>query len=439
MILNPIPTKSRLFYGWYVLAASFLILFLSSGARFTVGIAFKPLIAEFGWSRSAVSLAVFLNMAFYSLSVIATGKLYDRFGPKWVIILSTILVSSGYMLIALTQTLWHFLVLYGVVAAMGLGGTTVPIFAALMSKWFEKRRGLTISLALSGNCLGQFALVPLFTALITDYGWRASHLWIGFMMLVLNLSLTFLVIRGDPEDLGVVPYGRKEETAGPSFLGDPEESPPVRDMGLREAMRTSSFWFFVLFMFVCGSGDFLMTTHLIPMVTDFGIPAVTASNMLAWFGLLSLAGILVAGPASDLIGDKIPIALTFLLRVFAFLLVIGYQNLISFYVFALVFGFTFLVTAPLTPTLVGRLYGFSHVGVLSGFITTVHHLGGGVAAWGGGVLFDLTGSYQTVLTISAVMAAIAVVSAMLIRQRREAPRTKASAPTRISNTAPASR
>jgi predicted MFS family arabinose efflux permease len=190
-------------------------------------------------------------------------------------------------------------------------------------------------------------------------------------------------------------------------------------MGLRDAMRTSSFWLFVLFMFVCGSGDFLMTTHMIPMVTDFGIPAVTASNMLAWFGLLSLAGILVAGPASDLIGDKIPIALTFLLRVFAFLLVIAYQNLTSFYVFALIFGFSYLVTAPLTPTLVGRLYGFSHVGVLSGFITTVHHLGGGFAAWGGGVLFDMTGSYQAVLVISAILAAIAAVSTMLIRQRRQ--------------------
>ena len=419
MISNQTPQKSSLFYGWYVLAASFLILFLSSGARFTVGIAFKPLIAEFGWSRSAVSLAVFLNMAVYSLSVIATGKLYDRFGPKWVIIVSTIFVSSGYMLIALTQTLWHFLFLYGVVAALGLGGTTVPIFAALMSKWFEKRRGLTISLALSGNCLGQFALVPLFSTLITDYGWRASHLWIGLMMLVLNLGLTFLVIRGDPEDLGVVPYGRKEESRSPSLIDYAEDTPPVRDMGLRDAMRTSSFWLFVLFMFVCGSGDFLMTTHMIPMVTDFGIPAVTASNMLAWFGLLSLAGILVAGPASDLIGDKIPIALTFLLRVFAFLLVIAYQNLTSFYVFALIFGFSYLVTAPLTPTLVGRLYGFSHVGVLSGFITTVHHLGGGFAAWGGGVLFDMTGSYQAVLVISAILAAIAAVSTMLIRQRRQ--------------------
>ena len=414
------PKKSRIFYGWYVLAASFLILFLSSGARYTIGIAFKPLIAEFGWSRSAVSLAVFLNMAVYSLSVIAAGKLYDRFGPKWVIVLSTLFVSSGYMLMALSQTLWHFLLLYGVIAAVGLGGTTVPIFAALMSKWFEKQRGLTISLALSGNCLGQFALVPLFTTLIADYGWRPSHFWIGVMMLVLNLGLTSLVIRGDPEDLGVIPYGRNEKGMGSSFRGDGEETPPRKDLGLREAMRTSSFWLFVVFMFVCGSGDFLVTTHLIPMVTDYGIPAATAGNMLAWFGLLSLGGILVAGPASDLIGDRIPIALTFLLRVLAFVLVLRYQTMVSFYVFALVFGFTFLVTAPLTPTLVGRLYGFSHVGVLSGFITTLHHLGGGLAAWGGGVLFDLSGSYQAALALSAVMAAIAAVSVMLIREKREA-------------------
>lgn len=420
MNLNQTPRQSRVFYGWYVLAASFLVLFLSSGARFTIGIAFKALIAEFGWSRSAVSLSVFFNMAFYALSVIGAGKLYDRFGPKWVIVISTLFVASGYMLIALTQALWHFLLLYGVVAAVGLGGTTVPIFAALMSKWFEKRRGLAISLALSGSCLGQFALVPVFTTLITDYGWRATHFLIGLMMLVLNLVLAFLVIRGDPEDLGVVPYGRQEDSASRSFVNDGRDGSQARDMGLREAMGTSSFWLFVLFMFVCGSGDFLVTTHLIPMVTDHGIPAVTASNMLAWFGLLSLAGILVAGPASDLIGDKIPIALTFLLRVFAFLLIIRYQNMVSYYVFALVFGFTFLVTAPLTPTLVGRLYGFSHIGVLSGFITTLHHLGGGIAAWGGGALFDLTGSYQAVLVISAVMAAIAVVSVMVIHQRQEA-------------------
>jgi len=106
----------------------------------------------------------------------------------------------------------------------------------------------------------------------------------------------------------------------------------------------------------------------------------------AWFGLLSLAGILAAGPASDLIGDKIPIALTFLLRVFAFLLVVAYQSLGSFYVFALIFGFTFLVTAPLT-----AYPGWKALRVLprrSAFRVHHHHSspGGGLAAWGGGVL-----------------------------------------------------
>jgi predicted MFS family arabinose efflux permease len=174
-------------------------------------------------------------------------------------------------------------------------------------------------------------------------------------------------------------------------------------------------------MLVCGSGDFMVTTHLVPLVTDHGISTTTGGHMLAWFGLLSLGGILVAGPASDLIGDKIPIALTFVLRVFLFLLILKYQGLVSFYVFSLAFGFTFLVTAPLTPTLAGRLYGFSHVGVISGFITTIHHFGGGLWAYFAGVIFDHTGNYELVFVLSAIMAFTAAVCALLIKEVRHQP------------------
>jgi len=75
----------RLFYGWYVLAASFVILFLNAGARFIIGVMVKPVGAEFGWSRGEISSAVFLNMAVYAVAVIIAGRLYDRYGPKWVI------------------------------------------------------------------------------------------------------------------------------------------------------------------------------------------------------------------------------------------------------------------------------------------------------------------------------------------------------------------
>jgi MFS family permease len=412
------PHKFGVFYGWYVVASSFAILFFNGGARFSFGVLFKPMITEFGWSRGAISFAFFLNMILYAFSIIAAGRFYDRYGPKWVVVISTIFLSGGYISISAINSLWQFCMFYGILAAIGLGGTSMHLMGALTSKWFEKWRGLAISLALSGNCLGHFALVPLFTIFVLRYGWRASYFYIGIIMLVVNVTLALLVVKGDPDDLGQRPLGYQD---GGKTVG--EEAPislseNLRDLGLGEAIRTYSFWLFLIVMFVCGSTDFLIMTHLIPFVTDYGIAPITAGNMLAWFGLMSLAGVLVAGPASDLIGHKIPLALTFLLRCLLFLLILKYQNLTSFYIFTLTFGFTFLITGPLTPTLIGRLYGLSHIGIIAGVTHTVHHLGGGFWAFMGGLIFDQTGSYHLAFILSAIMALVAVLSSILIIEKR---------------------
>jgi predicted MFS family arabinose efflux permease len=154
------------------------------------------------------------------------------------------------------------------------------------------------------------------------------------------------------------------------------------------------------------------------MATDHGVPTSTAVAMLAWFGLLSLGGILLAGPASDLIGNKAPIAATFALRVAVFALVVRYQTTWAFWALALGFGFTFLVTAPLATTLMGRLYGFGSIGLLSGFVTTVHHMGGGLWAYLGGVVHDATGGYTGAMLMSAIASAVALVCTLLIREVR---------------------
>jgi hypothetical protein len=108
-------------------------------------------------------------------------------------------------------------------------------------------------------------------------------------------------------------------------------------------MRTYSFWLFLIAMFVCGTGDFLVTTHLIPYVTDHGISPTTGKHAgLVWVD--GFRGVLVAGPASDLVNNKIPLALTFLMRLLSFLLILNYQTTVSFYIFSLMFGFTYLIT-----------------------------------------------------------------------------------------------
>ncbi|MGD2270813.1 MAG: MFS transporter [Desulfobacterales bacterium] len=408
------PLKSNIFYGWYVLAASFVILFFTSGARFSIGVVFKPLMWEFGWDRGLISLAFLINMTVYAFSLIYAGKCYDRYGPKWVILVSNLFISAGFASLAFIDTFRQFFLFYGIIAAIGMGGTTVPLYAALLSKWFEKKRGFAVSLGLAGSSVGQFVLVPVFTRFVLQFGWRISYFWVGLVMLVVISVLALSIIKGDPHDLNLQPFGYKP--------GGRDEPKPGRyksaDLGLPDAVKTYSFWFFVTVMFICGSGDFLITTHLIPLVTDYNISPTTAGNMLAWLGLMSLAGILVAGPLSDKIGTKTPIALTFLMRFLLFVLILNYQNTAVFYVFACAFGFTLLVTAPLNAILVGKLYGFSHVGLISGLITTIHHMGGGLWTYISGEIFDRTGSYRPVFMISAILAIFAILSTLMIKEKR---------------------
>ena len=118
-----------------------------------------------------------------------------------------------------------------------------------MTNWFEKRRGLAISLAISGNCIGQFLLVPVFTAIVLNHGWRISYALIGVIMMAVNTLLCLTVIRGNPPDLGLQPYGRNEQVpTGPGASSSTLGKMP-QDLGLRMALRTSSFWLFLIIMF----------------------------------------------------------------------------------------------------------------------------------------------------------------------------------------------
>jgi len=351
----------------------------------------------------------------------------------WVVAGSTVLFSAGFALMSTMHSLWEFLLYYGVLNAAGLGGMTVPIFGSLIGNWFEKRRGLAVSLALAGSCLGQFFLVPVFSTLVLGSGWRTTSLWIAGATLVLNLPLAFGVLRGDPKKFGLKPYGAGEAAASGVGRGGSRAKRGTPRAGgapgltLGEALRTRSLWMFAIIMFVCGGADYLVTFHLVAMATDYGISAGTGASMLAWLGLLAMGGVLATGPAVDAIGNKLPIATTFALRVVLFVVLFAFKEPASFWVFSLGFGLTFVVTALLTPTLVGDLYGVTHIGFISGFITTVHMFGGGLWIYLGGVLFDRSGNYNVALLVSAGMAAVAFICTFFIRDVRHVPARAAMA------------
>lgn len=405
--------NGRIFYGWHILAATFAVLFLSTGTHLSFGVMLKPMAAEFGWDRATISSVYFLNMTVLATSLVFIGRLYDRIGPRPILTAAALLLTAGYALTANVSTLWQLYVSYGVITALGVGGTSVPLMSGIIAKWFVKRRGMAASLTISGASIGQFALVPLLTRITVEYDWRASYLTVAAIMFVVITALALFVIR-EPADMGLQPYGSDMESAGGALTATPSSG----DLPIGEAMRTRSYWFFLITMIICGGADFSVMTHFIPLVTDYGMTPTVAGRMLALFGLTSLAGLLFAGPVADVIGNKIPMAFAFAVRVVLFILILNWQSTAAFYVFAVGFGITFLITAPITPTLLGKLYGLSHIGVNMGFIMTFHHLAGGLWTYLGGEIYDRTGGYELMFLIFAGLAAIALVCVSTISDER---------------------
>ena len=343
---------------------------------------------------------------------------------------STVLVSLGFALMATTHDLWQFLLYYGVLVAAGFKGQSfIALVGSIMGRWFVKRRGLATSLALAGFFVGQFVLIPLLSDSISMDGWRYTCLWIAGVTLVVNLALTFGVIRGDPAKLKLRPYGSEDGAATADQAAqaalptvDTSQAPALTaDLSLTQAMRSRSLWLFTAVMFVCGAGDYLLINHLVAMVSDHGVSESVGASMLAWSGLLGLAGLLATGPVVDAVGNKLPVALTFALRVALFTMMLFTKGTAAFWVFALGMGFTLPITAPILPNLVAKLYGVSHIGFICGFVTTVHMLGGGLWSYLGGVLFDRTQGYNQIMLISAIASALAVVCTLLIREERHLP------------------
>jgi MFS family permease len=407
--------KNRIFPGWYVLSSSFAILFLVQGSRGIIGLTLKPIAEEFGWTRSAVSLVVFLHMTVFALVLTLIGKCYDRYGARRVIFLSSLLLGAGFIGLTRVDTFAGFVFFYGVIAAVGLGGPSVPLIAALVSNWFETNRGGVVSLALAGGCVGHFLVVLLSNHLVVGYDWRWAYIVSGILILVVSAAAVGRFIYNRPADIGLLPYRSKNRPPASEVT---VENEAASDLNLLQSMRTRSFWMYAVIMAVCGGGDYLIVTHMVAMATDLGIAQATAGNMLAWFGLASLAGILAAGWAIDRIGHKVPIVITFLVRCILCVMMLRAQDVYAFYLFALIIGFTYLITAPMTTTLVIQLYGFSHVGAITGVITTVHHLSGGLWAWLGGFAFDRTGSYHAVLAAYAGASLLAAICAIFIQEKK---------------------
>jgi predicted MFS family arabinose efflux permease len=377
------------------LFAGFLVLFVGGGARFAIGLTLKPIVEYFNWDRSDLGLAVAAFQAVSAIAMFLAGYCADRAGPRPILIAGMLISAIGIGFMSVIAAPWHALLLYGVIFAIGNGVASVIPVGVMVTRLFPGRTGLANSIVISGLSLGQLVMIGAMAAVLVATSWQSVFVLLG----IANLAIIPLLFWAIPKT-----------QAGAST------SQPASGMGVREAARTRQFWYLLAVYAICGFDDFFVSTHVVAFAQDRGMGTLVAGNLLAVMGLTALLGVFATGAISDRLGPAWPTAASFVARILAFGLLMVDQSAVSVAIFALVFGVTFLVTAPLTVLFVSEHFGKRHLGSLTGLITLVHHMCGGIGAYLGSAAFDSSGSYDVVFPVMLVSSVLAFVLVLPLRR-----------------------
>ncbi|MBI4318976.1 MAG: MFS transporter [Chloroflexi bacterium] len=404
-------------YGWLIVASCFLTLMVTFGTEGSFGVLFKPMISEFGWDRASLSLAVSIAMIFYGISQTIMGRLADQLGPRVIIAFGGLMVAVGIGLLATATEIWQVYVYFGVIAAIGYGGVAPVTMAALVARWFTRRRALALSIATTGLSAGTILVIPAAMYMVLQLDWRWTAFILAVVAGIVVLPLAAFVIRSNPGDVGGVANGAdRSDAADGAVAAEPRE----RRVPASLAIRQRSFWQLSVGLFVCGFTWSLVMTHFIPFALDLGIPEMLAANALSLTSSVAVVGSIGTAALSDKYGRSKLLGLVYFLRGSSFFMLPWVTSVPMLYVFAVVHGTGRLASVPLSSALTGDLYGRRSVGTVFGMIYLIHQVGASLGSYVGGVVYDLTGSYLGAFLLAAVMGLVATATSASIDEKRKA-------------------
>ncbi len=415
----------RLHPAWIVLGAVTLCMMAGSGLRSVFGVYIKPMEAEFGWSRGALSGAAAISLLLLGAAGPAVGWLADRYGPRRVIVVSLLMLGSGAIGASFVQRLWHVYVTTGLLMALGAGGLAITTGSTVAARWFEARRGVAIGIAAGGMSAGQLVVIPLATVLTLWFGWRMSFLWQGVGLLVLVLPIALWLIGNDPAERGLRPYG----ATGPAqTVAQAAAAKEAQRVSVLDALGVPQFWLLMATFFVCGyTSNGMVLTHFMPHALEHNFSELQASTALGVMGAMNVLGTVGSGWICDRFGRRGPLAFYYFVRGLSLLFLLYVWNAPSLHVWAAIFGLNYISTVPPTTTLTANIFGRYSVGELSGWIFLSHQVGSALGAALAGWIYEWTGGYEIAFVSAALMGFVAAGLALAIR---EEPVT--SRPTRLA-------
>ena len=368
---------------------------LAAGLSFwSFGLYIDPLEQEFGWSRWSISGGFSIALLVGALASPLIGRGVDRYGPRRVVVLGAVLTAGSFLLLATTSSLWEWF-LYQSIAAVFRNMMFFIPFQTLVSRWFDRKRGLAVGILGTGFSMGGFIVVPILRAVIDAVQWDGSFVVSAIVTVAVVAPLALVLIRDQPADKGLQVDGDEQPE------GEPPRPVTLTGLTDRQALRTPLFWVIAFALMVFFFGMFGWTAHAVPYYESVGYSKWWAAQLLAIAAGSGIITRLVFGYVADRISriEVAAMALCACLTLSMVVLLVTGGSVVGVVLFL---GFWFVGSSGgpmIEPLLTARTFGMAYFASILGALAIVSQSGQIVSPIIAGAIFDATGAYDWALVM----------------------------------------
>ena len=424
----PARPRGRIYYGWYIVGAALATNGMSACLQgYSTGVFFVPMTDDLGWSRTEFIIALTISQFVMAIVGALIGGLIDRHGGRMLMIVGGLVTSAALLATAEVTELWQWIVLRGVVQAIGIGLGGLLVANVVLSKWFVRYRGRALGIAVTGLSLAGVLTPTLLTPVVDDYDWRTGWRVLAVATLIIMVSAA-LVMRRQPEDHGLLPDGRGAEDPGSAAEAEFARLDYDTSLTRREAIRSTSLWLLIAAFGFGGLSFTALGAQTIPFLTDSGFSRTTAAAMLSLFALPGLLTRPFWGLLAERIQPRLLAAAAFLATAAAMAIVIPAARAGSTPFVALgflTFGSGIAGFVPMQEVIWAVFFGRRYLGGVRGVAMPFQLVFSAAGPFMVSLYFDAFESYDgvfAVLALFSLLATVLVVIAPTPTGRRAPPR-----------------
>lgn len=408
-------SRPRVYYGWYIVSGALIAQFISAGIQVYVnGVFLVPMTESLNWTRTDYTMAQTIGPFFAAGAGFLIGSQIDSRGARPLMMVGVTLMAISLFLMAEITELWQWLLLRGVLMAIGCALVGSLVVNVTLSKWFVERRGRAIGIAAMGTSLAGIVLAPISTAVVDTWGWPAGWRVLAVIALLM-IYPTAMIMRRQPEDHGLHPDGKSAE----QVLGggaDAAAQDLANSLTRSEALRTRSLYMLVIAFGLAGAGMVTILLHAIPFLTDLGHSRTLAVSVISGSAIPAALSKPAWGYMAERYRPNRLASVSFVLLSFGVLTLLfgghsGSNSTLG--LSALILGLGWGGTIPIGETVWAAYFGRRHLGAVRSVAMPFSMVFSGGTPLLTSYYFDRVGNYDgALLGVAAAWALAAIVIAL---------------------------